>query len=161
MAIEKSNQETEVEIPEVAADILPDNIVIEQDEDQTIEIIPDSALDFNNNLANLIEEDDLRSLSMDLCSDFDEDEESRREWLDSFTKGLDLLGIKTDDRTEPFPGATGVHHPLLSESVAQFQAQAYKELLPADGPVRTQILGAVDKLKEQQSQRVKEFMNST
>ena len=159
MAIEKSNQETEVEIPEVAADILPDNIVIEQDEDQTIEIIPDSALDFNNNLANLIEEDDLRSLSMDLCSDFDEDEESRREWLDSFTKGLDLLGIKTDDRTEPFPGATGVHHPLLSESVAQFQAQAYKELLPADGPVRTQILGAVDKLKEQQSQRVKEFMN--
>ena len=96
---------------------------------------------------------------MDLNSDFDEDEESRREWLETFTKGLDLLGIKTEDRTEPFPGASGVHHPLLAESVAQFQAQAYKELLPADGPVKAQVLGNVDASKEQQAQRVKEFMN--
>ena len=164
MAVEKSTlspvsaEELEIELPEEES-VLPENIIIEGEEESNIAIVPDPIEDFNSNLAEVINEDDLRALSMDLCTDFDEDEESRREWLDTFTKGLDLLGIKTEDRTEPFPGASGVHHPLLSESVAQFQAQAYKELLPADGPVKTQVLGNVDAAKEQQAQRVKEFMN--
>tara|TARA_R100001443_G_scaffold24308_4_gene36639 strand:- start:7738 stop:10161 length:2424 start_codon:yes stop_codon:yes gene_type:complete len=165
MAVEKSTlspvsaEELEIELPEEEEPVLPENILIEGEEESNIAIVPDPIEDFNSNLAEVINEDDLRALSMDLCTDFDEDEESRKEWLDTFTKGLDLLGIKTEDRTEPFPGASGVHHPLLSESVAQFQAQAYKELLPADGPVKTQVLGNVDAAKEQQSQRVKEFMN--
>ena len=164
MAVEKSTlspvsaEELEIELPEEES-VLPENIIIEGEEESNIAIVPDPIEDFNSNLAEVINEDDLRALSMDLCTDFDEDEESRKEWLDTFTKGLDLLGIKTEDRTEPFPGASGVHHPLLSESVAQFQAQAYKELLPADGPVKTQVLGNVDAAKEQQAQRVKEFMN--
>tara|TARA_R100001163_G_C5066084_1_gene204329 strand:- start:682 stop:3102 length:2421 start_codon:yes stop_codon:yes gene_type:complete len=164
MAVEKStlspvsSEELEIELPEEES-VLPENIIIEGEEESNIAIVPDPIEDFNSNLAEVINEDDLRALSMDLCTDFDEDEESRREWLDTFTKGLDLLGIKTEDRTEPFPGASGVHHPLLSESVAQFQAQAYKELLPADGPVKTQVLGNADAAKEQQAQRVKEFMN--
>ena len=166
MAVEKStlspvsSEELEIELPEEEQPVLPENIIIEgEEEESNISIVPDPIEDFNQNLAEVINEEDLRALSMDLCTDFDEDEESRREWLETFTKGLDLLGIKTEDRTEPFPGASGVHHPLLSESVAQFQAQAYKELLPADGPVKTQVLGNVDAAKEQQSQRVKEFMN--
>jgi len=166
MAVEKStlspvlSEELEIELPLEEQEILPENIIIEGDEEESnIAIVPDPIEDFNQNLADVINEEDLRALCMDLTSDFDEDEESRREWLESFTKGLDLLGIKTEDRTEPFPGASGVHHPLLSESVAQFQAQAYKELLPADGPVKTQVLGNADASKEQQAQRVKEFMN--
>ena len=166
MAIEKTmldalmnGESTEVEIPEEMGEVLPENIIIEGEEETDIAIVPDPIEDFNENLAEVINESDLRALCMDLTSDFDEDEESRREWLETFTNGLDLLGIKTEDRSEPFPGASGVHHPLLSESVAQFQAQAYKELLPADGPVKTQVLGNVDPSKEQQAQRVKEFMN--
>ena len=138
MAIEKTMLEslmngdaTEVEIPEEMGEVLPENIVIEgEEEESNIDIVPDPIEEFNENLAEVINESDLRSLCMELTSEFDDDEESRREWLETFTNGLDLLGIKTEDRTEPFPGASGVHHPLLSESVAQFQAQAYKELLP-------------------------------
>jgi len=167
MAIEKVELESllngetaEIEVTDEMEEILPENIVIEGEEElSNIDIVPDPPEDINKNLAEIISEDDLTALASDLCSDFDEDEESRREWLETFTKGLDLLGIKAEDRSEPFPGASGVHHPLLSESVAQFQAQAYKELLPADGPVQTQILGVADTLREQQAQRVKEFMN--
>tara|TARA_R110000803_G_scaffold99422_1_gene167467 strand:+ start:3677 stop:6109 length:2433 start_codon:yes stop_codon:yes gene_type:complete len=164
MAIEKStaesfpSEEVQIELAIPEQDPALENIIIEGEEPE-IEVVPDSVEDFDENLAEVITEEDLRSLCMDLNSDFDEDEESRREWLETFTKGLDLLGIKTEDRTEPFPGASGVHHPLLAESVAQFQAQAYKELLPADGPVKAQVLGNVDASKEQQAQRVKEFMN--
>ena len=167
MAVEKTildsmlqGEGTEVEVPEQMEDILPENIVIEGEEEESmIDIVPDPLEDFNQNLAEVINESDLNTLSINLISDFEEDEESRREWLETFTKGLDLLGIKTEDRTEPFAGASGVHHPLLSESVAQFQAQAYRELLPADGPVKSQILGVADAAKEEQCQRVKEFMN--
>ena len=167
MAVEKTildsmlqGEGTEVEVPELMEDILPENIVIEGEEDEAlIDIVPDPVEEFNENLAEVINETDLNTLAINLISDFEEDEESRREWLETFTKGLDLLGIKTEDRTQPFPGASGVHHPLLSESVAQFQAQAYKELLPSDGPVKSQILGVSDAAKEEQCQRVKDFMN--
>ena len=90
---------------------------------------------------------------------YNEYKESRGDWEDTYRNGLDLLGFKYERRTEPFRGASGVNHPVLAEAVTQFQAQAYKELLPADGPVRTQILGAVDTAKEEQSKRVKDFMN--
>ena len=92
-------------------------------------------------------------------SDYEYDKDARSEWLQTYTDGLDLLGFKYEDRTKPFSGATGVTHPLLAETVTQFQAQAYKELLPAEGPVRTQIVGEVTPEVEEQSQRVKEYMN--
>ena len=84
---------------------------------------------------------------------------SRKDWERSYTQGLELLGFNYDDRTEPFKGASGATHPVLAEAVTQFQALAYKELLPAEGPVRTQIIGMPTPDKEAQSQRVKQFMN--
>ena len=111
------------------------------------------------NLAEVLDESSLNTLSNELLDAFEQDKDSRKDWLDVFTKGLDLLGIKTEEREEPFPGATGVHHPLLSEAVTQFQAQAYKELLPAGGPVKTRIMGNESPEVAAQSQRVKEFMN--
>ena len=80
---------------------------------------------------------------------------SRKEWEDGYIKGLDLLGFKYEERTQPFQGASGVTHPVLGEAVTQFQAQAYKELLPAKGPVHTQIMGVVDRVREDQAARVK------
>ena len=84
---------------------------------------------------------------------------SRKDWEDGYTKGLDLLGFKYEIRTQPFQGASGATHPVLAEAVTQFQAQAYKELLPAQGPVRTQVIGKTDRARQEQSQRVKDFMN--
>ena len=115
--------------------------------------------EFDQNLADLIEEEDLDSISTDLIGDYKEDKSSRQEWHDSYAKGLKLLGFNYEDRSQPFQGASGVTHPLLSETVTQFQAQAYKELLPANGPVRTQVIGATSTQKEEQAQRVQEFMN--
>ena len=114
---------------------------------------------FDANLADLIDKNKLGVIASDLRASYDEDKSSRREWSDAYTKGLDLLGLKYQERTMPFAGASGVTHPLLAESVTQFQAQAYKELLPAGGPVRTQIIGSQTKEKEDQAQRVSEFMN--
>ena len=113
----------------------------------------------NQNLAEILPANKLDELSSELSSAYDEDKNSREEWLETFTDGLDLLGIKSEDREEPFPGASGVTHPILAEAATQFQAQAYKELLPASGPVKTRIVGAENKEVKSQSQRVKEFMN--
>ena len=101
----------------------------------------------------------LSRISGDLLEDYKKDKESRGDWEKSYTSGLDLLGFKYDNESRPFQGASSVTHPLLAESVTQFQAQAYKELLPSDGPVRTQVVGDVTREREQQAQRVKEFMN--
>jgi hypothetical protein len=111
------------------------------------------------NLAEFMEESDMGALASELQSSFDDMKASRSDWEDGYTKGLDLLGFKYENRSEPFQGASGATHPVLAEAVTQFQALAYKELLPAGGPVRTQILGRVDPPKEQQAQRVKDFMN--
>jgi len=111
------------------------------------------------NLAEFMEDDALNSLASELQESYDEYKSSRSDWEDGYIKGLDLLGFKYENRSEPFQGASGATHPVLAEAVTQFQALAYKELLPADGPVRTQIVGKVDAMREQQSQRVKEFMN--
>ena len=113
----------------------------------------------NQNLAEILPANKLDELTSELSSAYDEDKNSREEWLETFTDGLDLLGIKSEDREEPFPGASGVTHPILAEAATQFQAQAYKELLPASGPVKTRIVGAENKEVKSQSQRVKEFMN--
>ncbi|MAL46877.1 hypothetical protein [Hyphomonas sp.] len=115
--------------------------------------------EFDQNLAELLSDDDLNMISSDLIGDYKEDKSSREEWHDAYSKGLKLLGFNYEDRSQPFQGASGVTHPLLSETVTQFQAQAYKELLPANGPVRTQIIGSSDSQKEEQAQRVQEFMN--
>jgi hypothetical protein len=89
----------------------------------------------------------------------EDDDSSREEWRSSYEKGLTLLGLTYEDRTEPFAGATGVTHPILNEAVTQFQAQAYKELLPAGGPVRTRVVGMVNPEIQAQADRVKAFMN--
>ena len=115
--------------------------------------------DHNVNLTNILDECDLRVLSSEVTKAFEEDKDSRDEWLTTFADGLDLLGIKSEDRDQPFPGATGVTHPLLAEAATQFQAQAYKELLPANGPVKTKVVGAETSEIMAQCTRVKEFMN--
>ncbi len=115
--------------------------------------------DHDANLSEVLDEGTLGELSSDLRSSYEEDMDSRSEWQDSYTRGLDLLGIKYEERTEPFAGATGVTHPLIAESVTQFQAQSYKELLPSGGPVKTQIVGLRDEAREKQAGRVKDFMN--
>ena len=111
------------------------------------------------NLAEYLEDDVLGPLGSELKGMYLDYKSSRKEWEESYTKGLDLLGFKYEDRGEPFQGASGATHPVLAEAVTQFQSLAYKELLPASGPVRTQIIGAPSTAKEQQSERVKEFMN--
>jgi hypothetical protein len=111
------------------------------------------------NLAEDMSDTELQSLGQTLYDQYTEYKESRGDWEQSYREGLELLGFKYERRTEPFKGASGVNHPVLAEAVTQFQATAYKELLPSDGPVRTQILGDVTIAKEEQSKRVRDFMN--
>jgi len=112
-----------------------------------------------DNLAELLPEEILTPLGSELFSNYTDYRSSRADWERAYVQGLDLLGFKYEQKSEPFQGAAGATHPVLAEAVTQFQALAYKELLPAQGPVRTQIVGAVTPEREQQSQRVKEFMN--
>ena len=115
--------------------------------------------DFNANLAEDMDERTLKRLGLELIGEYRKDKESRKEWEEGYTKGLDLLGVKYTEQTRPFKGASGVTHPLLSESATTFQASAYKELLPSDGPVRTQVVGVRTPETEQQADRVKEYLN--
>ena len=115
--------------------------------------------DHDANLAEVLPEGILGEISSDLREKYEDDLESSSQWREAYTKGLDLLGINYQERTQPFQGASGVTHPLISESVTQFQAQAYKELLPSGGPVRTQVMGAQTPEREAQAIRVKDFMN--
>jgi len=131
-------------------------VVVEGEEPVMEEDVPE---DFYKNLAEEMDERQLQELSNELISDYKNDKETRQDWEESYTKGLDLLGFKYTQQTRPFTGASGVTHPLLAEAVTQFQAQAYKELLPSDGPVRTQIIGVRNAQKEDQAERVKEYMN--
>jgi hypothetical protein len=119
----------------------------------------DPSQDHFANLAETLEDGVLEPLGNKMIDQYNEYKESRGDWEDTYKNGLELLGFKYERRTEPFRGASGVNHPVLAESVTQFQAQAYKELLPSDGPVRTQILGDVNVAKEEQAKRVKDFMN--
>ena len=134
-------------------EILEDGSAIVGEQERTVDT------SFTGNLAENLDDDILQNISSELMEAYEEDKDSRKDWEDSYRKGLDLLGLKYDERSQPFQGASGVTHPMLSESVTQFQAQAYKELLPSGGLVNTQILGKITQQKEEQAQRIKEFMN--
>ena len=121
------------------------------------EIVPE--IPFDGNLAEVMEESALGRISSDLVGSILDDLSSRQDWEDTYKKGIEFLGMQTEDRTEPFAGASGVIHPLLAESVTQFQAQAYRELLPASGPVRAQVIGAQTEMLVKQAERVKDYMN--
>ena len=128
--------------------------------DTEIEIDPDTDEgDFNNNLAEDLDESVLTELAGDLLGEFDEDISSRKDWIQTYVDGLELLGMKVEDRTEPWPGACGVHHPLLAEAVVKFQAETMSETFPAQGPVRTQIIGKETNEKKDAAARVQEDMN--
>jgi hypothetical protein len=115
--------------------------------------------DFNDNLAEDMDEGVLTELAGDLLGEFDEDISSRKDWIQTYVDGLELLGMKVEDRTEPWPGACGVHHPLLAEAVVKFQAETMSETFPAQGPVRTQIIGKETNEKKDAAARVQEDMN--
>ncbi len=140
----------------------PMEVEVEGDDQEILSLGP-SAMDdgqgFADNLAEQIPEESLAEISNELRSQFSVDQTSRKDWQQSYIKGLDLLGFKYQEVSEPFRGAASVSHPLLAEAVTQFQAGAYKELLPAGGPVKTSIIGEVNDEVEQQAERVKEFMN--
>lgn len=125
----------------------------------TDEDMKETSDDFNVNLAEEMEEGLLQELASDLLGDFESDSNARRDWLETYADGLDLLGLKIEDRTEPWPGACSVYHPLLTEAVVKFQAETMMATFPAQGPVKTQIIGKVDKDKEAAAKRVQEDMN--
>ena len=116
-------------------------------------------VNFTSNLAEVLDEAYMQSLSNDLVEKIEADKSSREDWEQSYTKGLDLLGFKYEERTRPFRGASSVNHPMLAQAVTQFQAMAYVELLPSDGPVRTQVVGANSTQLQQAAERVKDYMN--
>jgi hypothetical protein len=141
-----------------------ENVEMNQMEDGGVEVSFDPTQELqsenhSSNLAEIIDEDELGQIGADLVDNYLDYRSSRQDWETTYTNGLDLLGFKYERRTEPFRGASGVTHPVLAESVTQFQSQAYKELLPADGPVRTQIVGAITPERQDQANRVKDFMN--
>jgi len=149
---------------ELIPQISNENIEINPMEDGGAEISFDptqelQSSDHSSNLAEIIDEQNLTEIGSELVNNYNEYRASRQDWEMSYTNGLDLLGFKYERRTEPFRNASGVTHPVLAESVTQFQSQAYKELLPADGPVRTQIVGAISPERQDQANRVKDFMN--
>ena len=141
------------------------DIEIMADEDGSVIVDFDPSMrdidegDFNRNLAEEMESGDLGSVANELMAEYDAGKSSRQEWEDAYRDGLEMLGFTYEERSKPFRGATGVTHPLLAEAATQFQAQAFNELLPAGGPVRTSVIGAPTREKEQQARRVKEFMN--
>ena len=147
--------------PEMEGEESPDmDIEIEiEDEDAEPELEEEQESDFNDNLAEDLDEGVLAELAGDLLGEFNEDISSRKDWIQTYVDGLELLGMKVEDRTEPWPGACGVHHPLLAEAVVKFQAETMSETFPAQGPVRTQIIGKETPEKKAAAQRVQEDMN--
>jgi len=163
---------SEEEISEVSEQVVEQEqtekgpVEIQQNEDGSVDVdfdpssaSPEGGDEHYANLAEFLPDDVLGKLGSKLYQNYQDYKSSRKDWERSYKEGLDLLGFKYDNRTEPFQGASGATHPVLAEAVTQFQSLAYKELLPAEGPVRTQVLGLSTPEKEQQSQRVKEFMN--
>jgi hypothetical protein len=163
---EETTEDLAVEMSEEIEQVKPGEAEITELEDGSVDVNfdPDAlkeseAADFNANLADFVDERELGYLSSTLYQNYQDYKSSRKDWEKSYTQGLELLGFKYENRTEPFAGASGATHPVLAEAVTQFQALAYKELLPANGPVRTQIIGVQTPEKTQQSNRVKDFMN--
>ena len=135
------------------------DIEVEGEEPTTVEEAVNETEEFFKNLAEDMSDETLQRMSNQLLDDYKKDRVSRKDWETSYTNNLDLLGIKHTEMTRPFKGSASVTHPLLSEAVTSFQAQAYKELLPSQGPVRTRVLGMEDNEKINQAQRVQDFMN--
>ena len=160
MAIENNNEnpvteEDKIDQVQEQPEGLPPEVMVEGEEEA-----PERPQDdFNANLAEDMSDQTLNAMANELIQEYKKDKLSRKEWEEAYIKGLDLLGTKYQEVTKPFKGASGVTHPLLAESVTQFQAQAYKELIPSDGPVRTKIVGLQTPMVEQQADRVKEYMN--
>ena len=147
---------------EITTEEISTPMEVELEDEETVGIGPstmDEEQSFASNLAEELPEEVLAQMSNSLRSQFSVDQTSRKDWEQSYIRGLDLLGFKYTEVSEPFRGAASVSHPLLAEAVTQFQAGAYKELLPAGGPVKTSIIGEVNDAVEQQAERVKEFMN--
>ena len=164
--IEVPSQEEieEVSVQEPVDNKGPIEVIPEEDGGATLDFepgainVPGTENHFDN-LADILPDDILEPIGSDMVNNYMDYKSSRKDWEQSYTQGLDLLGFKYENRTEPFQGASGATHPVLAEAVTQFQAQAYKELLPSDGPVRTQIIGVKNPQTELQSQRVKDYMN--
>ena len=162
---------TEIEVPseevveeEVVEEKGPVEVVPEEDGGATIDFepgainVPGTENHFDN-LADILPEDVLEPFGNEMVQNYMDYKTSRKDWEQSYIQGLDLLGFKYENRTEPFQGASGATHPVLAEAVTQFQAQAYKELLPAEGPVRTDVIGVDSPPVQQQATRVKDYMN--
>lgn len=160
LKVENKDKSIEVSVPE---DSELDLSNFETQEDGTITfgsvLTPDIQEEFNDNLAEYLEDDELSSIYNDLVDAVENDKASRQNWENTYKEGLETLGMNYEERSQPFDGASGVMHPLLAESVTQFQAQAYKELIPSNGPVRTQVIGATTPDSDAQADRVREFMN--
>ena len=159
-----SEDELQVDVKEEVVEKGPVEVIPEEDGGVTLDFEPGAinvpgTEDHFDNLADILPEDNLEPIGNEMVQNFMDYKSSRKDWERSYTQGLDLLGFKYENRTEPFQGASGATHPVLAEAVTQFQAQAYKELLPSDGPVRTQIVGAKNPQTELQAQRVKDYMN--
>ena len=149
---EPMDLEIEIEDPEsVAIGIDGVEIILEPEKE--------SPEDFDANLAEYIDDRELASLGSDLIQDYETDKSSRKDWIDTYADGLKLLGLKYEERTEPWPGACGVFYPILSEAAVRFQAESIMETFPASGPVKTQIVGSLTKEKEDAAERVKDDMN--
>jgi len=162
MPIDKALYEAPATSIEIEQEDMPDiEIVLDADGGATVEIgeEEDSEVDFYANLAEVVDDDTLSKIAIDLSAFFEADKSSRSDWEQTYAKGLELLGMNFQERTKPFRGAAAATHPLLMEAVVQFQAQATKELMPAGGPVRTEILGKETLDKFQQAGRVQDFMN--
>ncbi len=148
----------EVQIPEGEENVE----ILFDEEDNVLDpslLTQEVEIPFEENLAEFLDPATLSEVSSELTTAFEEDLSSRGDWYEAFKDGLELLGVDSDPRSEPFEGASGVYHPLLAEATTHFQAQAYKELLPANGPVDTKIMGASSDPKAMQANRVKDFMN--
>jgi len=157
-------EDTEVQISEEQAQKGPVEIIPGEDGGATVDFEPSavnqaSSESHFDNLADILPNETLDPIGSDLRANYTDYKSSRKEWERTYTEGLDLLGFKYENRSQPFQGASGATHPVLAEAVTQFQATAFKELLPSDGPVRTQVLGINSSEKESQAQRVKDFMN--
>ena len=154
----------EIDVQEEVVEKGPVEVIPEEDGGATLDFepgainIPGTENHFDN-LADILPDDVLEPVGNEMVQNYMDYKSSRKDWERGYTEGLDLLGFKYENRTEPFQGASGATHPVLAEAVTQFQAQAYKELLPADGPVRTQVIGVKNPQTEQQATRVKDFMN--
>ena len=167
MSIEKSLYEMPVGLDQLSGE--PD-IEIEIEDPESVEISmdgmeieigkePKTGEDFDANLAEFMEEDELESLASDLIGEFEEDLNSRKDWMQTYVDGLELLGMKIEERMDPWAGACGVYHPLLSEALVKFQSETIMAILPAAGPVKTQIIGKETPEKKDSAVRVQNDMN--